>query len=201
MKLPNSLESVVKLLQKLPGIGTKSAQRIVVHLLKDGPHAMNHLGELLKLASESIKLCEVCGSFSDQDICKICTDTTRDSNILIVVAEASNIYSFERSGKFNGKYHVLGGLISPLKGIGPDQLRIKNLIKRLDKNYINEIVIATNPTLDGETTATWLANIIEPFGIKITRIGLGLPIGSDIEYADELTLSRSLANRQLIKYN
>lgn len=196
MKLPAPLEAVVDALQKLPGVGSKSAQRMALHLLKEGPQAMEHLGELLNQASRRVGFCQVCGSFTDRPVCPVCEDPQRDARVLVVVAEASNVLTFERSGHFRGRYHVLGGLISPLRGVGPDQLKIRELLRRLEDGQVREIVLATNPTLDGEATASWLARILEPLGLKITRIGLGLPIGSDLEYADDLTLDRALEGRR-----
>jgi recombination protein RecR len=198
VRLPDSLEAVVDAFQKLPGVGSKSAQRMALHLLKEGPAAMEHLGDLLRDAAHSVCFCEQCGAFSDRPVCPICSDPRRDTGTLVVLAEASNVISFERSGHFHGRYHVLGGLISPLKGVGPDQLRVRELLKRLEDARIKEVVLATNPTLDGEATAAWLARILEPLGIRTTRIGLGLPIGSDLEYADDLTLDRAMDGRRLI---
>lgn len=198
MKLPPSLESVVQALQKLPGVGPKSAQRMALHLLKEGPQAMEHIGDLFHQAARKVRFCQVCGAFTDRPVCPICEDSDRDGSVLIIVAEASNVFTFERSASFHGRYHVLGGLISPLRGIGPDQLRIRELLSRLEDGRVREIVLATNPTLDGEATATWLARILEPLGLKITRIGLGLPIGSDLEYADDLTLGRALDGRRSV---
>jgi recombination protein RecR len=196
VKLPAPLEAVVEALQKLPGIGSKSAQRMALHLLKEGPHSMEHLGELLRHAAETVGFCTVCGAFTERPVCSICADPNRDPHTLVVVADASNVLTFERSGHFHGRYHVLGGLISPLRGIGPDQLTVRELLKRLEDPEIKEIVLATNPTLDGEATAAWLARILEPLGLRTTRIGLGLPIGSDLEYADDLTLDRALEGRR-----
>lgn len=196
MKLPDSLEAVVDAFQKLPGVGGKSAQRMALHLLKEGPAAMEHLGDVLRSAAHSVGFCEVCGAFTDRPVCPICQDPNRDSGTLVVVAEASNVLTFERSGHFRGRYHVLGGLISPLKGIGPDQLKVRELLKRLEDPAVTEVVLATNPTLDGEATAAWLARILEPLGLRTTRIGLGLPIGSDLEYADDLTLDRAMDGRR-----
>jgi recombination protein RecR len=201
MKLPPPLEAVTEALQKLPGIGSKSAQRIALHLLKEGPQSIEHLADLLITVAQKVGFCRICGSFTDQAECSICTSPDRDPSALVIVAEASNVLSFERSGQFKGRYHVLGGLISPLKGIGPDQLRIRELLKRLEDNQIKEIVVATNPTLDGETTAAWIVRLLEPMapqGLKVSRIGLGLPIGSDLEYADDLTLNRALEGRREI---
>ena len=196
MKLPQPLEAVVEALQKLPGVGAKSAQRMALHLLKEGPQSMEHLSELLQEAARKEGFCQTCGAFTDRPICAVCEDPGRDPAVLMVVAEASNVLSFERSGNFRGRYHVLAGLISPLKGVGPDELRIRELLVRLEDGRIREIVLATNPTLDGEATAAWLARILEPIGIRTTRIGLGLPIGSDLEYADDLTLGRALEGRR-----
>ena len=196
MKLPDSLEAVVNAFQKLPGVGSKSAQRMALHLLKEGPAAMEHLGDLLRGAARSVGFCATCGAFTDRPVCAICSDPDRDTGTLVVVAEASNVLTFERSGHFRGRYHVLGGLISPLKGVGPDQLKVRELLKRLEDTRITEIVLATNPTLDGEATAAWLVRILEPLGLRTTRIGLGLPIGSDLEYADDLTLDRALEGRR-----
>lgn len=196
MRLPGPLEAVVEALQRLPGVGAKSAQRMALHLLKEGPSAMEHLGDLLVQASRRVGFCEECGAFTDRPRCPICEDPERDPKLLVVVAEASNVLSFEKGGHFRGRYHVLGGLISPLKGVGPDQLRVRELLRRLEDKRIEELVLATNPTLDGEATAAWLARILEPLGLRITRIGLGLPIGSDLEYADDLTLGRALEGRR-----
>lgn len=196
MKLPAPLEAVVDGFQKLPGVGQKSAQRMALHLLKEGPQAMEHLADLLHQAAHKVGFCTQCGAFTDQPICAICSDPKRDPCTLVVVAEASNVLSFERGGLFRGRYHVLGGLISPLKGVGPDQLKVRELLKRLEDGRIREIVLATNPTLDGEATAAWLARVLEPLGLRTSRIGLGLPIGSDLEYADDLTLGRALEGRR-----
>ena len=196
MRLPDSLEAVVNAFQKLPGVGSKSAQRMAVHLLKEGPAAMEHLGDLLRGAAHSVGFCETCGAFTDRPVCAVCADPGRDTGTLVVVAEASNVLSFERSGHFRGRYHVLGGLISPLKGVGPDQLKVRELLRRLEDGHVREIVLATNPTLDGEATAVWLARILEPLGLRTTRIGLGLPIGADLEYADDLTLDRAMDGRR-----
>ena len=201
MKLPPPLEAVTEELQKLPGIGPKSAQRVALHLLKEGPEAIGHLAELLVAVAEKVGFCQSCGSFTDRPVCPICESPDRDPSVLVIVAEASNVLTFERSGLFRGRYHVLGGLISPLKGIGPDQLKIRELLMRLEDEDIKEVVIATNPTLDGETTAAWLYRVMEPLGasgLKVSRIGLGLPIGSDLEYADDLTLGRALEGRRAL---
>ena len=198
MKLPAPLEAVVEALQKLPGVGAKSAQRMALHLLKEGPQALGHLADLLHHAAERVGFCARCGAFADAELCPVCADPQRDASVLMVVAEASNVLSFERSGHFRGRYHVLGGLISPLKGVGPDQLRIRELLRRLEDGAVQEIVLATNPTLDCEATAAWLARILEPVGVKVSRIGVGLPIGADLEYADDLTLDRALEGRRKV---
>ena len=196
MNLPAPLQEVVDAMQKLPGVGAKSAQRMALHLLKEGPHAMEHLGNLLTQAAHRVGFCERCGAFTDQPQCSICQDPKRDPAMLAVVAEASNVLSFERNGQFRGRYFVLGGLISPLRGVGPDQLKIRELLKRLEDHEIQEIVLALNPTMDGEATAAWLARVLKPLGLRVTRIGMGLPVGSDLEYADDLTLSRAMEGRR-----
>lgn len=199
MNLPAPLQAVVDALQKLPGVGAKSAQRMALHLLKEAPQSMEHVGDLLRQAAHRVGFCERCGAFTDQPACSICQDPKRDPAVLAVVAEASNVLSFERNGQFRGRYFVLGGLISPLRGVGPDQLKIRELLKRLEDHEIQEIVLALNPTMDGEATAAWLARVLEPLGLKVTRIGMGLPVGSDLEYADDLTLSRAMEGRRPVK--
>ena len=196
MNLPAPLQAVVDALQKLPGVGAKSAQRMALHLLKEGPKSMEHLGDLLTQAARRVGFCERCGAFTDQALCSICADPRRDPAVLAVVAEASNVLSFERNSQFRGRYFVLGGLISPLRGVGPDQLKVRELVRRLEDHEVKEIVLAMNPTMDGEATAAWLARMLDPMGLRITRIGLGLPIGSDLEYADDLTLSRAMEGRR-----
>jgi len=196
MNLPAPLQAVVDALQKLPGVGAKSAQRMALHLLKEGPHSMDHLGSLLTQAAHRVSFCERCGAFTDQPVCSICQDPKRDPAALAVVADASNVLSFERNGQFHGRYFVMGGLISPLRGVGPDQLKIRELLKRLEDHEIKEIILALNPTMDGEATAAWLARVLQPLGLKVTRIGMGLPVGSDLEYADDLTLSRAMEGRR-----
>ncbi|MFM8234710.1 MAG: recombination mediator RecR [Holophagaceae bacterium] len=195
MKLPHALESVVEALQSLPGVGRKSAQRMVISLLKDGATSMSRLGSVLSEASQKLCFCSLCGGFSDQKICSICSDNKRDASLLLIVAEASNILAIEKSDKYKGHYHALGGLISPLKGIGPQHLRIKELEARLVDHTYQEIIVATNPTVDGEATASWLLKTLKPMRLQVSRIALGLPFGSDIEYADELTLSQSIQGR------
>ena len=198
MNLPAPLQAVVDALQKLPGVGAQRAQRMALHLLKEGPKAMEHLGDLHTQAARRVGFCERCGAVTDQALCSICADPRRDPAVLAVVAEASNVLSFERNSQFRGRYFVLGGLISPLRGVGPDQLKVRELVRRLEDHEVKEIVLAMNPTMDGEATAAWLARMLDPMGLRITRIGLGLPIGSDLEYADDLTLSRAMEGRRPI---
>ncbi len=195
MKLPQALESVVEALQSLPGVGRKSAQRMVISLLKDGATSMSRLGSVLSDASQKLCFCSLCGGFADQKICAICSDEKRDASLHLIVAEASNILTIEKSEKYKGHYHALGGLISPLKGVGPQHLRIKELEARLLGHPYQEIIVATNPTVDGESTASWLVKNLKSSGITVSRIALGLPFGSDIEYADELTLGQSIQGR------
>ena len=198
MRLPAPLEAVVDALQKLPGVGSKSAQRMALHLLKEGPGAMEHLGDLLRNAASSVGFCSVCGAFTDRPVCPVCADPQRDARTLVVVAEASNVLTFERSGHFHGRYHVLGGLISPLKGIGPDQLKVKERLARREPEGIAEVILCTNPNIEGEATAMYISRLLKPLGLKVTRIASGLPVGGDLEYADELTLGRALEGRREI---
>ena len=193
-----AVQELIDELGRLPGVGPKSAQRLAFHILEADPQDMKRLVEAITTVKERVKFCTVCGNVTEQELCNICRDPRRDPSSLVIVAEASNVLSFERSGHFRGRYHVLGGLISPLRGVGPDQLRIRELLKRLEDGAIQEIILATNPTVDGEATASWLARILEPIGVRTTRIGLGLPIGSDLEYADELTLDRAMEGRRPI---
>ncbi|QNO14981.1 recombination protein RecR [Alkalicella caledoniensis] len=189
------LNELVETLQLLPGIGRKSAQRLAFHILKMPHEEVSKLSRALVDAKEKIKECEICGNLSDESICTVCNDERRDKEILCVVQDAKDIGIMERMGDFSGYYHVLKGCISPMEGIGPEDLNIKSLITRLGSGVINEIIIATNPTIEGEATAMYLSKLIKPMGVKVTRIAHGLPIGGDLEYADEVTLSRALQGR------
>jgi len=192
-------ESFAKLiteLQKLPGIGPKSAQRLAFHLLGTSRKSIDELAAAMVLVKERMRYCSVCYNITDIDPCAVCADTSRDDGLLCVVAEPKDLVAIERSGVYNGKYHVLGGVISPLDGIEPESLRIKELINRLKQETISELVLAINPTTEGEATSFYLTRLIKPLGVKLTRIAFGLPVGADMDYADPATLSKSLEGRR-----
>ncbi len=191
-----SFAKLINELQKLPGIGPKSAQRLAFHLLGTSRKAIDELAEAMVQVKERMKYCSVCYNITDIDPCQICADESRDDATLCVVAEPKDLVAIERSGVYNGKYHVLGGVISPLDGIEPDSLRIKELLTRLESNQIRELVLAINPTTEGEATSFYLTRLIKPLGIKLTRIAFGLPVGADMDYADPATLSKSLEGRR-----
>ena len=191
-----TLTKLIRELQKLPGIGPKSAQRIAFHLLGSSRQSIEELARAMVAAKERLKYCTECFNITDIDPCKICADRSRSTNQLCVVAEPKDLVAIERSGMYNGKYHVLGGVISPLDGIDPDSLRVKELLVRLGKNQTNEVILAINPTTEGEATSIYLARLIHPLGIKLTRIAYGLPVGADMDYADPATLSKALEGRR-----
>ncbi|MFA6170272.1 MAG: recombination mediator RecR [Candidatus Margulisiibacteriota bacterium] len=192
----DSLANMINELQKLPGIGPKSAQRLAFHLLGCTDKGIADLLGAIRLAKETIRHCSVCFNITDIDPCKVCADTNRDSASLCVVAEPKDLVAIERSGVYNGKYHVLGGVISPLDGMDPESLRIKELLTRLGKEEIKEIVLAVNSTTEGEATIIYLTRLIKPLGIKLTRIAYGLPVGADMDYADPATLYKALEGRR-----
>lgn len=192
---PKPLENLIDELVKLPSIGVKTAQRLALHILSQPDDAKSLAAALLE-ARQNIKLCRVCFNFSGADICDICADNSRRRDIYCVVEEAKDIIAIERTGFFKGLYHVLGGAISPMEGIGPEKLKIPELLERLKKAPVNEVVLATNPNLEGEATAMYLAKLIKPMGVKVTRIASGLPVGGDLEYADEITLGRAFEGRR-----
>jgi recombination protein RecR len=179
----------------MPGIGPKSAQRIVFHLLKRPDDESRSLAEAIVNLKERLCLCSVCNNISDLDPCRFCRNTDRDQTVICVVEEPFNILSIEKSGSYRGQYHVLHGAISPINGIGPEELKVKNLLTRLADDQVKEVILATNPTAEGESTALYLSRLIKPLGVNVSRIGLGIPMGSDIEYADSMTISRALAGR------
>ena len=183
-------------LGRLPGIGPKSAQRIAFHLLKVSQQDAVRLAEAIKEAKARIQFCQRCYNISEHAECELCTDHRRDPAALCVVEEPRDIVALERTREFRGRYHVLGGAINPIEGIGPDQLRIKELLGRIDDENVTEVICCTNPNIEGEATAMYLARLIEPLGVAVTRIASGLPVGGDLEYADELTLGRALAGRR-----
>jgi recombination protein RecR len=191
-----SLEKLIIELQKLPGIGPKSAQRLAFYFLGSSRKSIEDLAEAITAVKEKIKFCPVCFNLTDVDPCRICSDPARDEKLLCVVAEPKDLVAIERSGVYNGKYHVLGGVISPLDGIDPESLRVKELITRLEKKAVREVVLAINPTTEGEATSIYLTRLIKPLGIRLTRIAYGLPVGADMDYADPATLSKSIEGRR-----
>jgi len=192
---PRALARLVEELEKLPGVGPKTAQRLAFHLLGRTKEEVETLAQAMLLVKERIRTCRQCRTFSEEELCSICSDTRRDPHLLCVVAEARDLHALERSSEFRGRYHVLGGLLSPIEGIGPDDLNISALLQRLQAGEIREVILATNPVVEGDATAAYLASLIKPLGIKVTRIALGLPVGGDLDYADEITVSRALSGR------
>lgn len=191
----DALGNLVDQLAKLPGIGRKSAQRLAFHLLKAPKKDAYALAKAIITAKERITYCKVCFNLTDQELCPICANPTRDSHLICVVEDARDVLALERAHEFKGLYHVLNGVISPMDGIGPESLKIKELLTRLQNNEVEEVIIATNSTIEGEATAMYLANLLKPLGVKVTRIAQGLPVGGDIEYADEVTLARAFNGR------
>lgn len=192
---PKPLENLINELVKLPSIGRKTAQRLALHILSQPDDAKSLAAALLE-ARQNVKLCRICFNFSGADICDICADKSRRRDIYCVVEEAKDIIAIERTGFFQGLYHVLGGAIAPMEGVGPEKLKIPELLERLKKAPVDEVILATNPNLEGEATAMYLAKLLKPMGIKVTRIASGLPVGGDLEYADEITLGRALEGRR-----
>jgi recombination protein RecR len=190
------LERVIQQFKRLPGIGQKSAQRIAFHLLRASREDAQHLAQAVLDVKDKLVICAQCNNISDSELCNFCRDTNRDRSLICVVEEPHNILSVETTRQFNGLYHVLHGTIEPLKGIGPDQLRIKGLVDRVSDGQVKELIIATNPTVEGEATAVYLARLLKPLGVHVSRIGMGIPVGSDLEFADEVTMTKSLENRR-----
>ena len=193
------VQDLIDELGRLPGVGPKSAQRIAFHLLKLPRADALRLAAAIGEVKDKVTFCPRCFNIAEGAECSICTDSRRDSTVICVVEEPRDIVSVERTGEFKGRYHVLQGAISPIEGIGPDQLRVKELLKRIDAEPITEVILCTNPNLEGEATAMYLSRLIKPLGIRVTRIASGLPVGGDLEYADELTLGRALEGRREIE--
>jgi len=193
------IQNLIDELGKLPGIGPKSAQRIAFHLVQSERVDVNRLVEVLRLVKEKVRFCSSCFNVAEEEECKICRDPRRENSTICVVEESKDVVAIERTREFRGKYHVLGGAISPIDGIGPEQLRIRELLARLSDSNITEVIIATDPNLEGEATATYLARTIKPLGIKISRLASGLPVGGDLEYADEVTLGRAFEGRRSLE--
>ena len=190
------IQELIDELGRLPGIGPKSAQRIAFHVIQSESIDINRLVEVLRLVKERVKFCSQCFNIAEEELCKICRDVRRDDSLICVVEESKDVVAIERTREFRGKYHVLGGAISPIDGIGPEQLKIRELLTRLADDRIKEIIIATDPNLEGEATATYIARTMKPLGIKISRLASGLPVGGDLEYADEVTLGRAFEGRR-----
>jgi len=190
------VQDLIDELGRLPGIGPKSAQRIAFHLLQAEPVDVRRLADVLVLVKEKVRFCTVCFNVSEDEQCRICRDPRRDSTVLCVVEEYKDVVAIERTREFRGRYHVLGGAISPIEGIGPEQLRIRELMQRLGDGAINEVILATDPNLEGEATATYLTRLLKDFDLRVTRLASGLPVGGDLEYADEVTLGRAFAGRR-----
>jgi len=193
-----ALQKLIDELGKLPGVGPKSAQRIAFHLIKIPEQEALSLADAIQQAKQKVRFCETCFNMSDEAICEICSDSQRDSSLVCVVEEPRDIVALERTREYKGLYHVLQGAINPIDGIGPEQLKIRELLERLKGNAVVEVILCTNPNIEGEATAMYLAKLIEPLGIQVSRIASGLPVGGDLEYADELTLGRALEGRRNI---
>ncbi|PPF82245.1 recombination protein RecR [Subtercola sp. Z020] len=193
------VQELIDELGRLPGIGPKSAQRIAFHILQTESFDVTRLAEVLIEVRDKVHFCSICGNVSEQDTCAICRDPRRAQNVICVVEEAKDVVAIERTREFRGLYHVLGGAISPIDGIGPDNLRIRELMKRLADATVAEVIIATDPNLEGEATATYLSRLLTTLEIRVTRLASGLPVGGDLEYADEVTLGRAFEGRRLVE--
>jgi len=193
------LNDLIEELKRIPGIGAKTAQRIAFYILNLPPEEANRLAEVIREAKKRIFYCSVCNNITHVDPCQLCTDSDRSDDLLCVVEEPYNISSIEKTGVYHGRYHVLLGTLAPLKGVGPDELRLEKLIHRVEKGRFKEIIIATNPTSEGETTALYLVRMLKNFPLKLTRLAMGLPVGSDIDFADQVTIKKALEGRTEIK--
>ncbi len=194
-----TVQALIDELGRMPGIGPKSAQRIAFHLLKAPAEEADRLAHAISEARARVRFCERCFNIADDALCSICTDDRRDASVICVVEESRDIVSIERTGEFRGRYHVLLGAMNPLEGIGPEQLKIRELVARLGPEGVEEVIVCTNPNTEGEVTAMYLARMLSPLGLRVTRIASGLPVGGDLEYADELTLGRAIEGRRTIE--
>ncbi|HEY8478203.1 MAG TPA: recombination mediator RecR [Spirillospora sp.] len=190
------VQNLIDELGRLPGVGPKSAQRIAFHLLAADPADVERLSKALKEVKDKVRFCGTCGNVAEEAECRICRDPRRDPHVICVVEESKDVVAIEKTREFRGRYHVLGGAISPIEGVGPDDLRIRELMQRLADGTVNELIIATDPNLEGEATATYLARLVKPMGLTVTRLASGLPVGGDLEYADEVTLGRAFEGRR-----
>jgi recombination protein RecR len=196
MPLPEPLTQLITELQRLPGIGAKSAQRLAFFLLKSPREDVDRLTVALREMKERVAHCSICSNITDTDPCTYCTSPDRRHNVICVVEDPQNVTAVEKTREFKGVYHVLMGALSPLQGVGPDDLKIKSLLARVDRGGVEEVILATNPNVEGEATAIYLARLLKPLGVRVTRIAMGVPIGSDLEYADEVTLHKALEGRR-----
>ena len=194
-----AIQDLIDELGRLPGIGPKSAQRIAFHIIQSERVDISRLADVLRTVKEKVKFCTECGNISEEELCRICRDPRRDPTLICVVEESKDVIAIEKTREFRGKYHVLGGAISPIDGIGPENLRIRELMVRLAAPEIQEIIIATDPNLEGEATATYLSRMLKPLGMKVSRLASGLPVGGDLEYADEVTLGRAFEGRRTVE--
>ena len=191
--LPESLEQITEQFSRFPGIGKKTAQRMAFQLIEWNPEEVKRLGDVIIQSNEKLRQCSICNLITEADPCPVCLDTRRDDSILCIVEDSKDVVAIEETSRFSGKYHILGGVLSPLEGVGPDQLNIQNLVKRLDQ--VKELIIAMNPSVEGETTSLYLAKILQERDIKVTRLARGIPSGGDLEYIDGVTLGRALDER------
>jgi recombination protein RecR len=195
MSLPDPLVRLIEELQRLPGIGPKGAQRLAFHILKTPREQADRLADAVREVKERVTYCSICNNITDADPCAICRSDARDRHVICVVEEPQNVSGVEKTREFKGLYHVLMGALSPLQGIGPDDLKIKGLLGRINDG-VNEVILATNPNVEGEATAIYLARLLKPLGVKVTRIAMGVPVGSDLEYADEITMHKAMEGRR-----
>ena len=192
------VQDLIDELGRLPGVGPKSAQRIAFHLLAADPADVRRLTAVLTEVKEKVRFCSVCGNVAEEELCRVCRDPRRDLSVICVVEESKDVVAIEKTREFRGRYHILGGAISPIEGIGPEELRVRELMTRLADGSVTELILATDPNLEGEATATYLARLVKPMGLKVTRLASGLPVGGDLEYADEVTLGRAFEGRRLL---
>jgi recombination protein RecR len=192
------VQELIDELSRLPGVGPKSAQRIAFYLLQTDDDQAIKLANVLREVKERVRFCDVCGNVSEEERCNICRDVRRNQTMICVVEESKDVQAIERTREYRGLYHVLGGAISPIEGIGPDQLRIKELLTRLSNDQVTEVIIATDPNMEGEATATYISRMLAPLGLTVSRLASGLPVGGDLEYADEVTLGRAFAGRRTV---
>ncbi len=196
MSQPEPLTRLIEQLQRLPGIGRKSAQRLAYHILRHPRDEADRLCDAVREVKDHVTYCSICNNVTDIDPCHLCSGGDRDARMICVVEEPQNVMAIEKTRDFNGLYHVLMGALSPLQGVGPDDLKIKGLLDRLGNGSVGEVILATNPNVEGEATAIYLARLIKPLGIRVTRIAMGVPVGSDLEYADEVTMHKSIEGRR-----